>query len=131
MKSLGIQLGAMLLAIIIVGGLFALIGWTQVGMDAVWGALAAGVISLPVSAIVVVFFYCRGVQAASIVAGTMLRLISTALLAGAGVLLLPVLRTPSFFLAIGLVYLANLGLETWFAFRSNSVSRRVETPVGH
>lgn len=104
--------------------LCGLVATAVIGVDGVWGALAAALVSLPVGILVVLHFYFNGVSAESIVAGTLIRMFLTVLLAGVAVLSLANLREPAFFLTLGIVYLANLGVETWFAFRSKSLSRR-------
>jgi hypothetical protein len=96
-----------------------------VGAGGGQAALAAGAISFPVALAVLVFFFRRGVTPESVVVGTLLRMALTVAVAGALVLVCASLRTPAFFLSLGMVYLANLSVETWFAFERAQRARRV------
>lgn len=123
MRSLSSQLGTVFLVTLVTASLFGLAAMKFLGPQGLWLSLIAGAISLPVGALVVWYLRRSGVSAESIVAGTLIRVFVTALLAGAGVALFAELRVPVFFLALGVVYLANLGLETWFALEMSSGTR--------
>lgn len=113
----------MFLVTLVTASLFGLAATKFLGPQGLWLSLIAGAISLPVGAVVVWYLRRSGVSAESIVAGTLIRVFVTTLLAGVGVAIFAELRVPVFFLALGVVYLANLGLETWFALEMSSGSR--------
>jgi len=118
--SLAAQLAGMVLATALAVLLCSLVAMTIVGVSGVWLSLAAAAVSLPVGVIIVLYFFRFGVSAESIVAATMMRVFLTAALEGSAALLFTELRVPTFFLVLGVIYLANLSVETWFALRSKS-----------
>ena len=125
LSSLRNQLAGTVSTTALVGLFCGLVTAGVIGVEGVWVSLAAALVSLPVGVLVVLYFFRNGVSAESIVAGTFIRMFLTALLAGMAVLFLVNLRVPAFFLVLGVIYLANLGVETWFALRSKSLSGRV------
>jgi len=125
LSSLKGQLGAAVFVTALTGLLCGLVAVALVGVQGMWLSLAAALVSLPVGVLVILHFHRNGVGAESIVAGTIIRMMLTALLAGLAVVLFAKLRVPTFFLALGMVYLANLAVETWFALRSTSLLRRI------
>jgi hypothetical protein len=127
-RSLSSQLGTMFLVTVVVASLFGLSAMKFSGLQGVWASLIAGAISLPVGALVIWYLRRQGVSAESIVVGMLIRVLTTVLLAGAGVAVFTELRVPVFFLALGAIYLANLGVETWFALEMSSGSG--EKPPG-
>lgn len=129
LKSLRGQLAGMVSATLVAAFFCSLVALALVGKSGVWLSLAAAAVSLPVGVSVVVYFFRSGVSAESIVAGTLIRMLLTTVLAGLGTLLFEELRVPVFFLALGIIYLANLGVETWFALKSGSSSHQIRTPI--
>jgi len=125
LDSLKGQLGVMVLVTALSSLLCGLVAVPLVGREGVWSSIAAAMVSVPVGVLVIFYFYRYGLSAESIVAGTMIRMFVTTLLAGLVATVFAALRVPAFFLALGVVYLVNLAVETWFALRSKSLFRRM------
>jgi hypothetical protein len=122
--GLAMQVAVTALATVVSSLCSAMVASLLVGAGEVGAALAAGAISFPVAIAVLVYFLRRGVTPESVVIGTLLRMVLTVAVAGFLVLVSPSLRTPAFFLSLGVVYVANLSVETWFAFERTRSARR-------
>ena len=120
MGSLAAQLAGMVLATVLAALFSSLGAMMMIGISGVWLSLAAATVSLPVGVVIVLYFFRFGLSPESIVVATMMRVFLTAVLAGFAVLLFTELRVSTFFLALGVIYLANLSVETWFALRLKS-----------
>lgn len=116
MNELLRNIGLMSLATLVAGAACCGFSFAFVGWPGAWAGLVATLVSLPVGVVVLVAFHVGGVSPGVIVAGTLLRaglsLGWAGLLAGLSVSL----RSPEFFLSIGVIYLANLFVETWLVY---------------
>ncbi|WP_437225382.1 hypothetical protein SH661x_004040 [Planctomicrobium sp. SH661] len=128
MKSLKAQLGVMLLAVVVAAAISGLAASLLIGVSGLWLALAAAAASIPAGVAVVMYIHRQGITPQSIVVATLMRMFLTAVVAGAAALAFEELRVPGFFLILGVIYLANLAVETWFALRAISSSRKIGTP---
>lgn len=119
MKELAAQVGLSILATL-VALLACLAGaWLIIGPDQVRPVVVAGLVSLPIGLLLVCYFYVFGVNASALVLGSLLR-VSITLGVGAAVAWQLGIWSRPFFLTLGVVYLANLALETWVVYKQNS-----------
>lgn len=119
MKLLVSQLGGMMLVTAGAGLVCGLAAYAASGVVGVWSVLAAVAGSIPTGVAVLGYISSRGVTPQTLVVGMLLRVATTMLVAGILVLVFPALRSPVFFLAMAVIYLANLVVETWFAYEQN------------
>lgn len=113
------QLGGMMLVTAGAGLACGLAAYAASGVSGVWVVLAAVAGSIPTGVAVLGYFSSRGVTPRTLVVGMLLRVVTTMFMAGVLVLVFPTFRTPVFFLAVAVIYLANLVVETWFAYEQN------------
>ncbi|WP_437192298.1 hypothetical protein [Planctomicrobium sp. SH527] len=118
MKELAAQLGLSIVATL-VAWLACLAGaWFVIGPDQVRPILVAGLVSLPIGLLLVCYFYVFGVNASALVLGSLLRVSMTLGIGAAVAWQLGIWGRP-FFLTLGVIYLANLALETWVVYKQN------------
>ena len=129
MNHVAVQVGLTALSSVLTGLLCGLVAVPWLGSSAVGTAMWAVLAALPAGTVVVCYFHFCGVSLQSIVAGTMIRAVLTLLVAGLMLGIFPGFRQPVFILTVGVVYLVNLTVETWFVYEKLRKSGPSRTSV--
>lgn len=117
MSELFRNVGLMSLATLIAGAACCGVASATVGSVGMIASLVAMLISLPVGVIVLRVFHVWGVSPGVIVAASLLRVGLSMGAAGLLAVGFENLRSSVFFLAVAVIYLANLFVETWLVDR--------------
>ncbi len=123
MKAFAIQVGISILATGLALGICCLVAWAlnQLGFIELQNyqpLIAAGAVSLVVGVFLVLFFTALGISAAALVFGSLLR-VGMTLGGGAAVAWGYGYWNHPFFVTLAVIYIANLGVETWMVYEEN------------
>lgn len=116
---LAAQLGLMVLATVVAGAFCAAVAYGMLGPFGVLASGGAVLASLPVGALVMILFHRLGAAPEAILLGTFLRLGLTLASGAALATVVQSLWVPAFFITLAVIYLVNLGIETWVVYEKN------------